>query len=98
MNFKCLGLHDSSISTLKTLSIVNPTKIQEVCIPKIFEGKDILASAKTGSGKTAAFALPILQHLSTDPYGTFSLILTPTRYLLKYCFLYLKKLFNGGLV
>ena len=79
ITFKGLGLYDSFVSTLKSLSIVEPSKIQEICIPKIFEGKDILASAKTGSGKTAAFALPMLQTLSRDPYGTFGLILTPTR-------------------
>ena len=43
-------------------------------------GKDCIGCAKTGSGKTAAFALPILQQLSKDPYGVFALIITPTRY------------------
>ena len=55
------------------------TKIQKLAIPKILKGNDIIARAKTGSGKTAAFALPILAHLSEDPYGIFALILTPTR-------------------
>lgn len=43
-------------------------------------GRDIIGGAKTGSGKTAAFALPILQKLSEDPYGVFAVVLTPTRY------------------
>jgi superfamily II DNA/RNA helicase len=47
-------------------------------------GQDILACAKTGSGKTAAFALPILDALSDDVYGIFALVLTPTRYILLY--------------
>jgi superfamily II DNA/RNA helicase len=47
-------------------------------------GQDILACAKTGSGKTAAFALPILDVLSDDVYGIFALVLTPTRYILLY--------------
>jgi len=47
-------------------------------------GQDILACAKTGSGKTAAFALPILDILSDDVYGIFALVLTPTRYILLY--------------
>jgi ATP-dependent RNA helicase DDX49/DBP8 len=47
-----------------------------------FIGQDILACAKTGSGKTAAFALPILDALSEDVYGIFALVLTPTRYVL----------------
>ena len=42
-------------------------------------GRDVIGGAKTGSGKTAAFALPILQKLSEDPFGVFALILTPTR-------------------
>ena len=46
----------------------------------IFEGRDCIGNAKTGSGKTIAFALPILQKLSADPYGIFALVLTPTRY------------------
>jgi len=43
-------------------------------------GRDCIGNAKTGSGKTIAFALPILQKLSVDPYGIFALVLTPTRY------------------
>ena len=42
-------------------------------------GRDVIGSAQTGSGKTAAFALPILQALAADPYGVFALVLTPTR-------------------
>lgn len=43
-------------------------------------GRDCVGNAKTGSGKTIAFALPILQKLSIDPYGIFALVLTPTRF------------------
>ena len=43
-------------------------------------GKDCIGCSKTGSGKTAAFALPILHQLSKDPYGVFALVITPTRY------------------
>ena len=49
-------------------------------IPAI-QGRDCIGNAKTGSGKTIAFALPILQKLSLDPYGIFALVLTPTRYI-----------------
>ena len=45
----------------------------------IFLGRDILACSKTGSGKTASFALPILERLAEDPYGVFAVVLTPTR-------------------
>jgi ATP-dependent RNA helicase DDX49/DBP8 len=47
----------------------------------ILKGRDCIGNAKTGSGKTIAFALPILHKLSIDPYGIFALVLTPTRYL-----------------
>jgi ATP-dependent RNA helicase DDX49/DBP8 len=43
------------------------------------QGRDCIGNAKTGSGKTVAFAIPILQKLSADPYGIFALVLTPTR-------------------
>ncbi|ORX66150.1 Ddx49-A-prov protein-like protein [Linderina pennispora] len=56
-----------------------PTEIQRACIPPILVGHDAIGGAKTGSGKTAAFALPILQKLSEDPFGVFALVLTPTR-------------------
>lgn len=62
----------------KFLGIRNPTPIQKGCIASILAGEDCIGAAKTGSGKTFAFALPILQNLAEDPYGIFALILTPT--------------------
>ncbi|KAK9766510.1 putative RNA helicase [Basidiobolus ranarum] len=61
------------------MSISSPTEIQRATISEILAGRDVIGGAKTGSGKTAAFALPILQKLSEDPYGVFGLVLTPTR-------------------
>ncbi|KAF8270969.1 DEAD-domain-containing protein [Lactarius quietus] len=61
------------------MAIHNPTEIQRACIPPLLIGRDCIGNAKTGSGKTIAFALPILQKLSVDPYGIFALVLTPTR-------------------
>ncbi len=46
----------------------------------VFTGRDCIGGAKTGSGKTMAFALPILQRIHKDPFGIFALVLTPTRY------------------
>ncbi|KAJ2997840.1 hypothetical protein HDV02_005110 [Globomyces sp. JEL0801] len=73
MSFKKLGLDDWLIQALDSLSIKAPSEIQENCIPvrslAILRGEDVIGSAKTGSGKTAAFALPILQKLSEDPFG-----------------------------
>ncbi|XP_031557793.1 probable ATP-dependent RNA helicase DDX49 isoform X2 [Actinia tenebrosa] len=61
------------------MGIKKPTEIQINCVPPIIAGRDCIGCAKTGSGKTAAFALPILQKLCEDPYGIFAVVLTPTR-------------------
>ncbi|KAJ1984082.1 putative RNA helicase [Dimargaris verticillata] len=77
--FSDLGLDTWLVDTLSTMAIDCPTEIQEHCIPAILQGRNVLGGAKTGSGKTAAFALPILQTLSEDPYGVYALVITPTR-------------------
>jgi len=59
--------------------MATPTPVQAGVIPAALAGRDIVALAETGSGKTAAFALPLLQRLAADPYGVHSLALTPTR-------------------
>ncbi|KAJ2759028.1 putative RNA helicase, partial [Coemansia nantahalensis] len=74
-----LGLSQWLVDTLRAMSIVQPTEIQRACVQPILDGRDVIGGAKTGSGKTAAFALPILQKLSEDPYGVFAVVLTPTR-------------------
>lgn len=61
------------------VGVKSPTPIQGNCIPEILKGKDCVGAAKTGSGKTFAFALPIIQKLCEEPYGIFALVLTPTR-------------------
>ncbi|KAL1738715.1 P-loop containing nucleoside triphosphate hydrolase protein [Schizophyllum fasciatum] len=61
------------------MSIRAPTEIQAACVPPLLAGRDCIGNAKTGSGKTIAFALPILQKLFVDPFGIFALVLTPTR-------------------
>lgn len=65
--------------TCEAMGLKYPTPIQENCIPPLLKNRDAICSAPTGSGKTAAFAIPILQRLSEDPYGIYALILTPTR-------------------
>ncbi|MES1921313.1 putative ATP-dependent RNA helicase ddx49, variant 4 [Bonamia ostreae] len=77
--FEKLGVASFLAQNCSNLGITLPTKIQEKAVPLIFNGKNLLGQAKTGSGKTAAFALPILQRLSEDPYGVFALVVTPTR-------------------
>ncbi|GIL57572.1 hypothetical protein Vafri_12776 [Volvox africanus] len=78
-DFKSLGLSEWLCGVCKSLGMHTPTEVQRGCIPAILQGRDVIGLAQTGSGKTAAFALPILQTLAKDPYGVFSLVLTPTR-------------------
>ncbi|KAF4619129.1 hypothetical protein D9613_005208 [Agrocybe pediades] len=78
-SFASLGISRPLQAALKSMSIKAPTPVQSACIPVLLDGKDCIGNAKTGSGKTIAFALPILQRLSADPYGIFALVLTPTR-------------------
>ncbi|TSM94626.1 putative ATP-dependent RNA helicase DDX49 [Bagarius yarrelli] len=77
--FESLGLSEWLVDQCKQMGITRPTSVQENCMPAILEGRDCMGCAKTGSGKTAAFVLPVLQKLSEDPYGIFCLVLTPTR-------------------
>jgi ATP-dependent RNA helicase RhlE len=78
--FSHLNLHPSLLRGLKDLGFARPTPIQADAIPPALEGRDLLACAMTGSGKTAAFLLPILHKLLDRPRGvTRALVLTPTR-------------------
>jgi len=85
MTFNDLGICDSIKRALDEEGYTNPTPIQEQSIPKLLSGKDLLASAQTGTGKTAAFAIPILQQLqlnrsqSKGPRKVRALVVTPTR-------------------
>lgn len=78
-SFNELGLAGWVCKTLSAMGIDTPTPVQARCIPPALAGAHVLASAQTGSGKTAAFLLPILQKLASDPYGIYALIITPTR-------------------
>jgi ATP-dependent RNA helicase RhlE len=83
MSFKSLGLSEALVKAVSAQGYDTPTPIQEKSIPAVLEGKDVLASAQTGTGKTAGFTLPLLQLLSQTPplrnRPVRSLILTPTR-------------------
>ena len=63
MSFQSLGLRDSLLRTLASLGYEAPTPIQERTIPVLLAGKDLIGQAQTGTGKTAAFALPILEKI-----------------------------------
>jgi ATP-dependent RNA helicase RhlE len=83
-NFAALGLNESLLRALSGAGYTTPTPIQTQAIPPLLQGKDLLGLAQTGTGKTAAFALPLLQTLARDrrppmPRTTRALILAPTR-------------------
>ncbi len=80
MPFTSFGLHASLLKGIKELGFIRPTPIQEEAIPPALDGRDLLACATTGSGKTAAFLLPILHQLIERKRGTtYALVITPTR-------------------
>jgi len=79
LSFEQVGVAPWLIKNLKSVEIVKPTPIQQETLLHSLKGKNIIGCAHTGSGKTACFALPILQKLAKDPYGIFALVLTPTR-------------------
>ncbi len=82
MSFAALGLHHSLVAAVAARGYVEPTPVQREAIPLILAGRDLQASAQTGSGKTAAFALPLLQRLHTppdSPRALQALVLAPTR-------------------
>lgn len=80
MAFDELSLHADLLRAVESLGWVDPTPIQSQAIPVILEGRDVLGAAQTGSGKTAAFSLPILNHLAENPRsGPRVLVLVPTR-------------------
>lgn len=73
------GVTDVLCEACEALNWTKPTKIQTESIPIALQGKDIIGLAETGSGKTGAFALPILQAILETPQRLFALVLTPTR-------------------
>ena len=80
MSFDLFDLHPSITAGVKTLGFSTPTPIQREAIPPVMEGRDVMGLAQTGTGKTAAFALPILHRLMAGPRGRVrALILAPTR-------------------
>ena len=83
-SFNGLGLHDAIARAIAEEKHTTPTPIQEKAIPVIMSRRDVIGIAQTGTGKTAAFALPILHHLATNPRphdrkGARVVVLSPTR-------------------
>jgi ATP-dependent RNA helicase RhlE len=83
MSFQSLGLSEALLKAVSKKGYTTPSPIQQKAIPPVLEGKDVLASAQTGTGKTAGFTLPLLHLLSENPKEKYrpirALILTPTR-------------------
>ena len=86
MPFSALKLSPALLSAIAERGYLAPTAIQSAAIPAILQGRDVVASAQTGSGKTAAFALPLLQQIAAKPAvargairPTSALVLVPTR-------------------
>jgi ATP-dependent RNA helicase RhlE len=80
MDFNNFNLHPSIMEGIRKLGYSEPTPIQAQAIPPIMEGRDVVGLAQTGTGKTAAFVLPILQRLIASPHnGVRALVISPTR-------------------
>lgn len=78
-DFEQLGLNTAIVGTLNNLGYETPTPIQQQAIPALLEGRNVLGLAQTGTGKTAAFALPLLQRMSNKVQTPQTLVLCPTR-------------------
>ncbi|MGN7455384.1 DEAD/DEAH box helicase [Paenibacillus pasadenensis] len=77
--FNALGIREELVGLLHQEGILDPTPVQETAIPVLLKGKDAIVQAQTGTGKTLAFALPILEGIHSNKSYTQALILTPTR-------------------
>lgn len=77
--FSALNVRPWLVQSLANMAIKRPTGIQKGCIPEILQGRDCIGGSRTGSGKTVAFAVPILQKWAEDPSAIFGVVLTPTR-------------------
>jgi ATP-dependent RNA helicase DDX49/DBP8 len=75
-SFASINVAPWLIASLSSLEIKRPTGIQKACIPEILKGRDCIGGSRTGTGKTVAFSVPILQKWAEDPMGIFGLIIT----------------------
>jgi ATP-dependent RNA helicase DeaD len=77
--FAELGLSESTLQALRDVGYESPSPIQEQAIPALLEGRDVIGQAQTGTGKTAAFGLPIMEYVDPSEQTVQALVLTPTR-------------------
>ncbi|HWI22331.1 MAG TPA: DEAD/DEAH box helicase [Baekduia sp.] len=78
-NFADLGLSEATLHALRDVGYTEPSPIQEQAIPVLLEGRDMIGQAQTGSGKTAAFGIPMMEHVDASDGEVQALVLTPTR-------------------
>src|SRR6202789_2644825 len=78
-SFSELGLSESTLQALRDVGYESPSPIQEQAIPALLEGRDVIGQAQTGTGKTAAFGLPIMEYIDPSEQVVQALVLTPTR-------------------
>ena len=78
-DFASLGLREELLQTLREVGYETPTPIQAATIPPLLTGRDVVGLAQTGTGKTAAFALPVLDRLDLSQKKPQALVLAPTR-------------------
>ncbi len=96
MSFKNFQFHDRIQTAIESCGYVSPTPIQEQAIVPVLQGRDLMGLAQTGTGKTAAFVLPILQRLCSGPKNRVrALIISPTRELAEQTHSYIGKLSRG---
>jgi ATP-dependent RNA helicase DeaD len=79
LSFQSLGLSEARVNQLEKLGFTAPTTIQTQAIPELLSGRDVVGQSQTGTGKTAAFSLPMLERIDLDKRVVQALILTPTR-------------------
>jgi ATP-dependent RNA helicase DeaD len=79
LSFESLGLSEARVQHLEKLGFTTPTTIQIQAIPELLSGRDVVGQSQTGTGKTAAFSLPILEQIEVEKRAVQALILTPTR-------------------
>ena len=79
LSFQSLGLSEAGIQQLEKIGFTEPTTIQVQAIPELLAGRDVVGQSQTGTGKTAAFSLPILEQIDSETRAVQALILTPTR-------------------
>jgi superfamily II DNA/RNA helicase len=79
VRFSELGLSERMLATLEAIGYTEPTPIQSATLPVALAGRDVIGQAQTGSGKTAAFAIPVLERLDSSRNEVQALVMCPTR-------------------